>query len=134
MSLGPVPVLLISHRGFGEGLLEAAAAILGQLPPIDSFSNEGLSNPELEARIHRWLDDHPGPALILTDIGFGSCCVAARRVTRDQDEVGIVAGLNLPLLLAAFRSREHESMADFLRHLARRGQESVEVYRGGNPA
>ncbi len=129
---GPPPILLVSHRGFGEGLLAAAEAILGQRPPVDLVSNEGISPPELESRIHEWLDHHPGPALILADLGFGSCCQAARRVSRGQAEVGIVAGVNLPVLLAAMRSRDHADLAALLRHLSERGRSSVEVYRGGN--
>lgn len=124
-------MLLVAHRGLGEGLLAAAGTILGQDLPIDHLSNDGLSPDELGRRIDLWLDDHPGPALILTDLGFGSCCQTARRVTRDNRQVGIVAGVNLPMLLAAVRSRETGGLEALMNHLADRARGSVEQYLGG---
>ena len=125
-------MLLIAHRGLGEGLLTAAESILGERPPIDHLTNDGLSPDELGKRIDSWLEQNPGPALILTDLGFGSCCQTARRVTRDNGEVGILAGVNLPVLLAAARSRELENLSILMNHLAERAMGSVEQYLGGD--
>jgi mannose/fructose-specific phosphotransferase system component IIA len=125
-------MLLIAHRGLGEGLLTAAESILGERPPIDHLTNDGLSPDELGKRIDSWLEQNPGPALILTDLGFGSCCQTARRVTRDNGEVGILAGVNLPVLLAAARSRELENLSTLMKHLAERAMGSVEQYLGGD--
>jgi len=128
----PYPVLLVAHPGLGEGLLAAAEAILGKRPEIDHLSNQGESPEELGEKIDRWIESHPGPALILADLGFGSCCQAARRVTRGRGDVAIVAGVNLPMLLAAIRSGDPEDLGSFVDHLAERGRGSVEVYRGGD--
>ena len=128
----PCPMLLVAHRGLGEGLLTAAESILGECPPIDHLTNDGLSPDELGKRIDAWLEENPAPALILTDLGFGSCCQTARRVTRDNGQVGILAGVNLPVLLAAARSRELEDLRTLMNHLAERAVGSVERYLGGN--
>lgn len=129
----PFPTLLVSHRGFGEGLLAAAEAILGAPPPVDHLSNEGLSPEALGKAIDAWLEKHPGPAVILTDLGFGSCCQTARRACRERKDVAVVAGINLPALLAAVRSREHADLPAFLRHLEERGRGGFELYLGGSP-
>jgi len=129
----PPSLLLVAHPGFGEGMLAAAASILGARPSVEHISNEGLTPEALGAAIDGWLARHPGPALILADVGFGSCCQAARLVSRGRKEVGIVAGVNLPLFLAALRSREQVDLPSFMRHLEERGRGSVEVYLGGNP-
>jgi mannose/fructose-specific phosphotransferase system component IIA len=128
----PYPVLLVAHPGLGEGLLAAAQTILGERPEIDLLSNQGVSPEALGEGIDRWIEAHPGPALILADLGFGSCCQAARRATRDRADVGILAGVSLPMLLAALRSRPQDDLASFLQHLAERGRASVEVYLGGD--
>ncbi len=131
MSEPRVPILLVAHPGFEEGLLSAAGAILGERPRVDAFSNQGLSREVVEARIEAWLDAHPGPALILTDLGFGSCCQAARLASRGRDHVGIVTGVNLPVFLAALRSREQDGLEDLLRHLHDRGRDGVMAYLAG---
>jgi mannose/fructose-specific phosphotransferase system component IIA len=54
-------------------------------------------------------------------------------VSRGRDEVGIVAGVNLPIFLAALRSREQPDLSSLMRHLQERGRGSVEVFLGGDP-
>ena len=127
-----VPALLVTHRGYGKGLLEAARAILGASPEIDVLENDGLSPDALGAAVDAWLSAHPGPALILTDLGFGSCCQTARLASRSRPEVGVVAGVNLPVLLALLRSREHGDASTLLDHLVERGRDSIQVFRGGS--
>jgi mannose/fructose-specific phosphotransferase system component IIA len=127
----PYPMLLVAHRGFGEGLLTAAESILGERPEIDHLTNDGLSTEELGRRIDEWLAAQPGPALILADLGFGSCCQTSRRVTRERGSVGILAGVSLPILLATVQSREHEDLLALMKHLADRGRGSLELYLGG---
>ena len=129
----PVPTLLVTHRGYGEGLLAAAAAILGERPEIDLLENEGLSPEALQAAIDRWLLTHGTPALVFTDLVFGSCGQSSRLATRGRAEVGVMAGVNLPLLLALLRSREHEDLRALLLHLRQRAQEGVQVFVGGEP-
>jgi mannose/fructose-specific phosphotransferase system component IIA len=129
----PYPVLLVAHRGLAEGLLAAAEAILGERLPVDHLSNEGKSPRELGKEIDAWLAAHPGPVLILADLGFGSCCQTARLVSRDRDEVAVLAGVNLPIVLAVVRSRAALDFPSYVRHLVDRGRESVEPYLAGNP-
>lgn len=126
------PILLVTHRGLGEGLIEAAEAVMGERPAVDHITNEGLSPDALGEKLDAWLDAHPGPALILTDLGFGSCCQTARRASRRREAVGIVAGINLAVLLAALRSREQENLGAFLEHLGARGRDSLELYLNGD--
>lgn len=125
------PVLLVAHRGLGEGLLTAAEAIIGHRPEVDHLTNDGLSPEALAGKIDAWLEEHPGPVLILTDLGFGSCCQTARRASRERKDVAILAGVNLPVLLAAARSTVQDDLASFLQHLHTRGQGSVEMFLGG---
>lgn len=120
-------ILLVTHPGFGEGLLEAAETILNAPPQVTLLTNRELTPVQLEERMVAWLADHQGIRLILTDLPFGSCCQAAKHVAHGDPMVGIVAGVNLPVLLAALRSREHASLPELLDHLAQRGAGAVEI-------
>jgi mannose/fructose-specific phosphotransferase system component IIA len=121
-------VLLVAHPGLGEGLLEAAAGILGAPPPVDLLSNAGLSGEELGRRVEAWLRAHPGPALVLADFAPGSCGQAARRAARGHAQAAVVTGVNLPLLLAALRPAPGRTLPELLDHLAARGREAVQVF------
>lgn len=120
-------ILLVTHAGFGAGLLQAAEAILKSPPEVTLMTNQDLAPAELESQMQEWIEAREGMRLILTDLPFGSCCQAAKSVASQDPQVGIVAGINLPVLLAALRSRDHESMEDLLRHLADRGAGAVEI-------
>lgn len=124
---GSPHILLVTHAGFGEGLLEAAEAIMNAPPEVTLMTNKDLTLPELEAKMEEWLKGHQGTRLILTDLPFGSCCQAAKTVASQDPEVGIVAGVNLPVLLAALRSRDHATLQDLLKHIADRGAGAVEI-------
>ena len=129
----PYPTLLVTHRGYGEGLLAAAQAILGTRPDIDHMSNEGLSPDALLGAIEAWLDAHASPAIVLTDLAFGSCAQSSRMATRNRPDAVVVAGVSLPMILALLRSRDHGDLRAMLRHLQERARESVSVYMGGQP-
>jgi len=131
--VNPAPrLLLLTHPGLGEGLLEAAETILGERPPVDLLTNRGLKGNDLDHRLAEWLEAAPGPALILTDLGFGSCCSAARRAAEGNPDIRILAGVNLPVLLAALRSRDHKDLDALITHLAARGAEGVESFGGAD--
>ena len=128
----PLRLLLLAHAGLGEGLLDAAATILGEHPPVELVTNRDRTPAEVEAEVRAWLAREPGPALLLTDLSFGSLCQTARRVAEDRRDVGIVSGVNLPVLLAALRSRDLPDLPAVVRHLAERGADSVETFGCGN--
>jgi mannose/fructose-specific phosphotransferase system component IIA len=129
----PYPTLLVTHRGYGEGLLAALEAILGTRPDIDHMSNEGLSPDALLGAIEAWLDAHASPSIVLTDLSFGSCAQSSRMATRNRPGAVVVAGVSLPMILALLRSRDHGDLRAMLRHLQERARESVSVYIGGQP-
>ena len=129
----PYPTLLVTHRGYGEGLLVAAEAILGAKPNIDHISNEAMSPEALLSAIEAWLDAHGSPTIVLTDLVFGSCAQSSRLATRHRPEAVVIAGVNLPMILALLRSREHEELHTMLHHLRERTLQSVSVYVGGQP-
>ena len=129
----PYPTLLVTHRGYGEGLLAAAEAILGARPEIEHMSNEGMSPEALLGAIETWLDAHASPAIVLTDLVFGSCAQSSRLATQNRPDAVVVAGVSLPMILALLRSRDHGELRTMLQHLRQRTQESVCVFVGGQP-
>ena len=122
--------LLLTHPGLGEGLLEAAESILGHPAEVQLVTNQDLSTSEVETRITVWLDAAQGPCIIFTDLAFGSLCQAAQKAAKGRKDVGIVSGVNLPVLLAGLRSSAEGSMQERLKHIAERGSGGVETFVG----
>lgn len=98
-----VSILLITHGNIGQSVLDAARNTLGELPlqtqaiSIDQHDHnaEALMN-ELHTCAHA-IDEGDG-VLILTDIYGATPCNLARQLQEDE-QIQLVAGLNLPMLL-----------------------------------
>ena len=105
--------LLVTHGGLGEALLSSARQIYDADAVVDVLSNDGCGAEELVNAIGDWLDSHPGPALLMVDVGGGSCGIAARRAGASREECWILGGVNLAMLLTYMGnqgSREGESL------------------------
>lgn len=97
-----VGVLLVSHNNIGTELINTARQMLSCCPlPIKVLSIEAKDNPdairlELDQDLNG-LDQGMG-ILILTDM-FGSTPSNIACAVSDRDDIRVVSGLNLPMLI-----------------------------------
>lgn len=103
-------ILLVSHGGFAQALLETAEMILG---PQELTAAVGLApndSPEaLQAKIEAALDSfHGAPTLVLTDIFSGTPFNTVVRLSQSRS-FRHLTGINLPLLNEALVSRDFSS-------------------------
>jgi mannose PTS system EIIA component len=64
---------------------------------LATISNEGRGPEGLLDRFAKAVGD--APVIIFTDLGSGSCALAARKLAIEPSDTGIVCGVNLPMLL-----------------------------------
>jgi mannose/fructose-specific phosphotransferase system component IIA len=93
----PLTGVVISHAGLASALVEAVQAIVGDAGPLVAVSNVG-----------------------------GSCLHAALTELRNRDDVAVVAGVNLPMLLDFAFHREMGPM-DAARHAQESGTRSIRI-------
>ena len=97
-----VGILLISHNQIGTELINTARQMLSCCPlPTKVLSIEINDNPDtVQIKLDQILTelDQGNGILILTDM-FGSTPSNIACVVSDRDDVRIVAGLNLPMLI-----------------------------------
>lgn len=98
MSSEPVRGLVICHGRLAEALVDAVREIVGEDGGLVAISNEGCSTEELERRIAPQLAGD-APIVLFSDLPSGSCTFAARHLAQVRGEVGVVGGVNLPMLL-----------------------------------
>jgi len=104
-----IGILILTLGQVGEGLLEEATLIMGKKPEgvrvLNANCNQAPEvilkqlNSELEA-----FDDMDG-VLILADI-FGATHVNAAMQLLKKDEIELVAGVNLPMLVRVLNYRD----------------------------
>lgn len=90
--------VLVTHGAMAQGMVDAVRRISGA--PADALvavSNDGRSPDDLRTALTEALGD--GPVVVFTDLGAGSCTLAARFTCAQRDRVAVVCGVNLPMLL-----------------------------------
>jgi N-acetylgalactosamine PTS system EIIA component len=89
--------LVIGHMDFAAGIVSAVTAITGRADLFRTISNAGLDIRGLEALVRDAIAS--GVTHIFSDLPAGSTTMAARRAQRDNPEVTVITGVNLPMLL-----------------------------------
>lgn len=103
-------ILLVSHGGFAQALLETAEMILGPQELTAAVGLGPTDSPEtLQTKIEAALDAfHGAPTLVLTDIFSGTPFNTVVRLSQSRS-FRHLTGINLPLLNEALVSRDFSS-------------------------
>ncbi|KPK05081.1 MAG: hypothetical protein AMS20_07385 [Gemmatimonas sp. SG8_28] len=122
----PLKAVVISHSGVAAALVEAVQAIAGDTGPFVTVSNAGATRESLCADLSAAVGT--GPAVIFVDMPGGSCLYAAMAGIKDRDDVAVVAGVNLPMLLD-FAFHRDLTPAEAANHAVEAGTKSIRALR-----
>jgi mannose/fructose-specific phosphotransferase system component IIA len=117
--------LLVTHGDLGEALLRSAHYIYAVQAPIRVLSNRDLDLAGLRAAIDQWLDEEPGPSLVMVDVGGGSCGTAARAAAQGRNSVRLLAGVNLPMVLTYLSSHAQLGLDELVSKMLDRALHAV---------
>jgi PTS system N-acetylgalactosamine-specific IIA component len=125
-SPGPAPqprAVVAGHGDFAAGLVSAVQQITGRGNLFRTISARDLSAADLEDLLRRTIEE-TGVKVVFTDLQAGSCTMATRRYLRNRDDVLLVAGVNLPMLLD-FAFADQMPPIDAARHALDRGRAAI---------
>lgn len=95
--------VVVAHGGLGQALVDEAERISGQRGVLVAVTNEHGDKAEIE---HRVADAIAGqPSVIFVDMPCGSCFFAAMHEARGHQDVRVVTGVNLPMLVDFLHNR-----------------------------
>jgi N-acetylgalactosamine PTS system EIIA component len=120
------PAIVLGHGTLAEGLVSAVERIAGRGARLLALSNDGLSGPELVARLREVMASS-GARVVFTDLPAGSCNTAALRAVHEREGAVLVMGANLPALLH-FAMHDELSDADAARAAAAKGGAALRAY------
>ncbi len=118
--------IIIAHRSFGRGIMDAALCISGDIEGLSCLSNEGLSTAELTERIRDTIEESAADDIILfVDLFGGSCWRAAMTAARNVSHV--VAGVNLPMIISFVHKRDKHGVDELSKILETDAKRGVRV-------
>lgn len=118
-------ILTLTHGGWGANLIGSLKMVAGEIPgvtdmallPVDTL---GEFYEKVKAKVARM----PAGSLIIADFSGGSTSNVAARLSAEFD-IGVIAGLSAPLLLAALDLRDEGKLSEQVGALVEIGKNSV---------
>ena len=125
-----ISVIIGTHGMFSEEILKSAEMIFGTQENVGSVTfkpGEGVENlVEKYNKLISELDCTDG-VLFMVDLFGGSPFNAASIIAMKNDNMEIVAGVNLPMILETLGSRDFSSLSELLAIAENSGKEAIRV-------
>jgi len=118
--------IIVGHGAFAEAILQTAEQIVGKQQLIDVVSNKGLSGTMLIEKIKKAI----GPSkeretIVFVDLPGGSCTISCYNLLKNMNDLNVLCGVNLPILLEFFMLREKHSAQELVPILIKKGKENI---------
>ena len=125
-----ISVIIGTHGMFSEEILKSAEMIFGTQENVGTVTfkpGEGVDNlVEKYNKLINELDCTDG-VLFMVDLFGGSPFNAASIIAMKHDNMEIVAGVNLPMILETLGSRDFSSLSELLAIAENSGKEAIRV-------
>jgi len=125
-----ISVIIGTHGMFSEEILKSAEMIFGTQENVGTVTfkpGEGVDNlVEKYNKLINELDCTDG-VLFMVDLFGGSPFNAASIIAMKHDNMEIVAGVNLPMILETLGSRDFSSLSELLTIAENSGKEAIRV-------
>ena len=96
-------ILIVSHQGVASGIASAAQMIVGDISQIHTIelteAGVDVFADELENYLKEWLSKDTG--IVLADLKGGTPFNTASRFSFKNENVAVMYGMNLPLVITA---------------------------------
>lgn len=123
-----IQIILTSHGPMAEAMISSAAMLYGKKDNVTALTLcEDDSIEEFYARMEKLLHTNAGGegTLILCDIPGGTPCNTAVRLAEKYDDVAVLAGMNMVMLLEALLCDEETGVEGLAGILLESGRDNL---------
>ena len=121
--------VIVTHGHLASEFIAAAEMIVGQLPhvtpaSIDWHDDIDVARAELERAIARV--SHGRGVLLLTDM-FGGAPMDMASMFLDNNEIEVITGVNLPMILKLAVQSDDETLTEVARRVYEAGKDGIHL-------
>ena len=121
--------IIVSHGKLGEELLNALTIILGEAPNIEAISIGWYDDvEESKKKINQSLKrvDQKSGVVIFTDM-FGGTPSNLSFTFQKDEQVEIITGINLPMLIKFVSLQRNNNIKDLARKVVEQGRKNIHL-------
>ncbi|MEO0138151.1 MAG: hypothetical protein ABIL39_01930 [candidate division WOR-3 bacterium] len=119
--------VIIGHGNLAQALLNTVEKILGKQEMVEVFSNENLSCSTLTELLKKSLGSDGDEKIVFVDLPGGSCAISCLNILRENKNLKIICGVNLPMLLEFFLLREKYRVDELIPILLKKGRDNIMI-------
>ncbi|UCH83106.1 MAG: PTS mannose transporter subunit IID [Candidatus Latescibacterota bacterium] len=120
--------IIVTHGRLAEELLSTAKVIYGNFEGCFAVTNSAKSPQALLDEIHSLIDgNQESRCIVLTDFFGGSCCHVCMKLRMERDDVPVITGVNLPMILAFLNKRDTVPFDGLPGEIIGRGHHSIQL-------
>lgn len=123
-----IAIVIASHGNLAKGLLQSATMIFGKQTNIATVTFEEKETPDdliIKFRTALSKFDSADAVLFLVDLWGGSpFTVASHFVSQQPEQMAMITGVNLPIVMDAFTIRD-QPLDKVVDHLEKSGQKGI---------
>jgi mannose/fructose-specific phosphotransferase system component IIA len=118
--------IIIGHGGFSETMLKAAEQIVGKQDNVEVVSNTGMSCTLLNEKLEKIVGQtNKHETIVFVDLPGGSCTISCYNLLKSREDLNVICGINLPILIEFFMLREKYRAQQLVLILVKKGKESI---------
>lgn len=119
--------IIVTHGRLADAFVKTVEGILGKTDDLFSLSADELRDSVVVSRIREIIAGTGVEKVVLfVDYSGGSCYSNCARATQGCDDVRVVSGVNLPVLLDFMTKRKIMGFDEMVDHLIKRGRDSID--------
>ena len=121
--------VIVAHGNVAQCLMDAVQSILGKQSGWLAVSNAGLGLRELSEAVGRAVKEISvgHEVIIFSDMPGGSCHHVCQELVDEREDIRVITGLNLMMLLEFFVKRDRTDFGDLPTLVRERGRDAVRI-------
>jgi len=122
-------VCIISHGDLSDELYNVTQNLIPLKVPVLTYSNKKIELEEIVRDIEKEIKKiTPSHVLIFIDLMGGSCWHAAMRLKKNQANISIITGVNVPVLVSFATNFHRLDWTDLIEKIETDGKKAIKVY------
>ncbi len=123
-----VLAFVITHGELACSLAQVSEKLTVPPIPLQCYSNKTRTSEDIVFEIQKRIEDEkPEKTIIFVDLIGGSCWIMGNRIKRDNPDISVIAGVNVPMLISFYINFSRMNWSDLLQKIVEDAKKGIVI-------